>query len=160
MDVSEIQFSEERVLADAREAAGLQDFGDSRFLEGLRLLLEELSPRDTVALVVYAGAAGRVLEPTSAREMSRIAAAIESYEKALDLYDDFHFARKNLAIVCDLFLGDAACALENYERYAQSVPGNEQVTTEAYADEQAMRAAELREEAMVAERLRALGYLD
>ena len=32
------------------------------------------------------------------------------------------------------------------------VPGNQEVTTEADADEQAMRAAELREEAMVAER--------
>ena len=40
MDVSEIQFSEDGVLADACQAAGLQDFGDLRFLEGLRVLLE------------------------------------------------------------------------------------------------------------------------
>jgi hypothetical protein len=38
--VSEIEFSEDRVLADARAAAGLEDFGDAGFLDGLRLLLE------------------------------------------------------------------------------------------------------------------------
>jgi hypothetical protein len=38
--MSEIAFGERGVLADAREAAGLEDFGDEGFLEGLRLLLE------------------------------------------------------------------------------------------------------------------------
>ena len=35
----------------------------------LALLAQRLSPRDRVAIVVYAGAAGLVLEPTSSREM-------------------------------------------------------------------------------------------
>ena len=38
--LSEIEFREELVLAEARETAGLEDFGDMGFLEGLRLLLE------------------------------------------------------------------------------------------------------------------------
>ncbi len=38
--MSEIEFSEQRVLADARDAAELEDFGDLRFLAGLRVLLE------------------------------------------------------------------------------------------------------------------------
>ncbi len=46
----------------------------------LRLLVNELRPRDRVAIVVYAGAAGLVLPSTSGEEKSRILAAIESLE--------------------------------------------------------------------------------
>ncbi len=45
-----------------------------------RLLVENLEPEDTVAIVVYAGAAGTVLEPTSARQRARILAAIDRLE--------------------------------------------------------------------------------
>ena len=38
--VSEVEFSEEGVLAAAREQTGLSDFGDEGFREGLRVLLE------------------------------------------------------------------------------------------------------------------------
>lgn len=42
-----------------------------------KLLLDTLEPDDTVAIVVYAGAAGTVLQPTQAREKSKILNALE-----------------------------------------------------------------------------------
>ena len=43
-----------------------------------RLLVRELRPEDRVALVVYAGSSGVVLEPTSGREKGRIIEAIDA----------------------------------------------------------------------------------
>ena len=46
----------------------------------LRLLVDQLRPQDRVAIVVYAGAAGRVLPPTSGSERDSIMDAIERLE--------------------------------------------------------------------------------
>lgn len=46
-------------------------------VNSLKLLLGTLAPEDTVAIVVYAGAAGTVLPPTPAAERGRILAALE-----------------------------------------------------------------------------------
>ena len=46
-------------------------------VNSLNLLLATLAPEDTVAIVVYAGAAGTVLPPTPAAERARIRAALE-----------------------------------------------------------------------------------
>ncbi len=46
----------------------------------LRLLVDQLRPEDRVALVVYAGAAGLALEPTSGRHRTRILRAIDRLE--------------------------------------------------------------------------------
>jgi len=46
--------------------------------QSLSLLLDELDPRDSVAIVTYAGSAGTALEPTPVSQKHRIRAIIES----------------------------------------------------------------------------------
>ncbi len=46
-------------------------------LNSFRLLLDSLSPGDTVAIVTYAGSAGTVLEPTRVSDKARILAALD-----------------------------------------------------------------------------------
>jgi Tfp pilus assembly protein PilF len=56
------------------------------------------------------------------RRTGRFADARAAYEKTLDRYPTFLPARKNLAILCDLYLKDFDCALKNYQIYAAAVP--------------------------------------
>ncbi len=47
---------------------------------GLNLLIEQMRPQDKIAIVVYAGAAGVVLEPTSGKNKNKIIDALEKLE--------------------------------------------------------------------------------
>jgi len=62
MDVSGSMFSDDK-LPLAKQA--------------IKLMLEEMEPTDTIAIVVYAGAAGEILAPTPVSEKRTIVAALE-----------------------------------------------------------------------------------
>lgn len=48
--------------------------------QSMSLLLDTLKPEDTISIVVYAGAAGTVLEPTKVKEKAKILAALNNLQ--------------------------------------------------------------------------------
>lgn len=61
------------------------------------------------------------------RKTGRFAEARKSYERALARYPGFLPARKNLGILCDIYLRDLECALAQYRIYGAAVPDDKTV---------------------------------
>ena len=61
------------------------------------------------------------------RKTGRYVEARQLYETLLVMYPDFMPARKNLGVLCDIYLQDLSCALEQYEKYLSDMPDDEKV---------------------------------
>jgi Flp pilus assembly protein TadD len=61
------------------------------------------------------------------RRTGRFAEAREIYERTLKRYPGFLPARKNLGILCDLYLRDLDCALVQYRAYSAAAPDDKNV---------------------------------
>jgi len=97
----------------------LRRTGDTEAAEKHLLLALESSPQHAIAHnelgILY-------------RETGRFQDARRSYEAALDVYPNYHYARRNLAVLCDLYLGDLQCAMDNYESYMTTVFTDKEVS--------------------------------
>ena len=62
------------------------------------------------------------------RKTGRFAQAKTIYEKVIKNYPQFLPARKNLGILCDLFMNDLGCAIEQYEAYLSMRPEEKEMT--------------------------------
>jgi Flp pilus assembly protein TadD len=63
------------------------------------------------------------------RKTARFTEARQSYQAALNVYPGFHYARRNLAVLCDLYLADLECAVSNYEAYMATVDSDDEAET-------------------------------
>ena len=61
------------------------------------------------------------------RKTGRFRAARTVYQNALIQHPDYLPVRKNLGILCELYLRDFACAMEQYQAYLQYAPEEETV---------------------------------
>lgn len=61
------------------------------------------------------------------RKSGRFAESRKIYERTLSKHPGFLPARKNLGILCDLYLKDLECALAQYQAYSEAMPGDNTV---------------------------------
>jgi len=61
------------------------------------------------------------------RKTGQYKKAREHYQVAVNKYPKFLPARKNLGVLCDIYMQDLDCALEQYEKYLKRRPDDEKV---------------------------------
>jgi tetratricopeptide (TPR) repeat protein len=61
------------------------------------------------------------------RKTGRYQEARKLYESLLKVYPDFLPARKNLGVLCDIYIQDLDCAHEQYQVYLKGLPDDEKV---------------------------------
>ncbi|MDH5660018.1 MAG: tetratricopeptide repeat protein [Gammaproteobacteria bacterium] len=61
------------------------------------------------------------------RKTGRFSEAKKTYENVIKSYPQFLPARKNLGILCDLFMKDLSCAIEQYEAYLTIQPNEKDI---------------------------------
>ena len=61
------------------------------------------------------------------RKQGRFDDARQAYENALAVHPEYLPALKNLGILCEIYLRDLNCALEQFEQYQQHVPDDKTV---------------------------------
>lgn len=102
-------------LAIAHQSAGKLDAAEENLKKAL-----EIDPHHPIANNEYG-----ILY----RRTGRFTEARKAYERVIDQYPTFLPARKNLAILCDLYLKDFDCALTNYQRVSDASPNDKAVQT-------------------------------
>ena len=101
-------------IAMAYMRTGKPDLAEQHFKTAL-----ELVPNHPVASNEY----GLLL-----RRSGRFQEARQAYEKAVSAFPEYLPARRNLGILCDLYLNDPACALKQFEYCSKAMPADNQVT--------------------------------
>ena len=61
------------------------------------------------------------------RKMGKFSKAKQIYENVINRYPQFLPARKNLGILCDLFMADLDCAISQYEAFLKYQPENKKM---------------------------------
>jgi tetratricopeptide (TPR) repeat protein len=61
------------------------------------------------------------------RRTGRFVEAREMYEKTITSFPEYYPSHKNLGILCDLYLNDLECALDQYEVYSKAMPEDDKV---------------------------------
>jgi len=100
-------------LAIAYNRTGELDKAEENLVKALKLNKVHPAANNELALVY--------------RKTGRFVEAKKIYEELLGRYPEFLPARKNLGVLCDLYLGDLNCALEQYESYLKILPDDEKV---------------------------------